>query len=190
MTTLLYTIVRASLNSYTFSEFRTELEISLKKESYKYVFIILNDSQIEFEYRAFERMINVMQDTDTDMLYSDYRKIKDGKNIANPTIDVQQGSVRNDFDFGPVILFKTESLMDILSKLSPDICYAYFYSVVLEFIYKGSIFHLNEFMYNETELSTGDNEEKHFAYQKETELVKQKEYEYVFTQYLDRKSVV
>ena len=84
------------------------------------------------------------------------------------------------------ILFKIESLMDILSKLSPDICYAYFYSVVLEFIYKGSIFHLNEFMYNETELSTGDNEEKHFAYQKETELVKQKEYEYVFTQYLKK----
>ena len=163
MTTPSYVIVRAKINNETFSEFRTKLEISLKKDSYKYVFIIQNDSQIEFEYRAIERMINVMLDTDSNMLYSDYNKLKDGKKIANPTIDMQQGSVRNDFDFGPVILFKTNSLIYALSELSSDICYAYFYSVVLAFLSTGSIFHLNVFMYSEADLSFGINDENHFA---------------------------
>ena len=88
MTTPSYVIVRAKINNETFSEFRTKLEICLQKDSYKYVFIIQNDSQIEFEYRAIERMINVMLDTDSNMLYSYYNKLKDGKKLVNQNIEM------------------------------------------------------------------------------------------------------
>ena len=44
------------------------------------------------------------------MLYSDYYTEQDGSQTAHPTIDYQLGSVRDDFDFGSILLFRTDVL--------------------------------------------------------------------------------
>ena len=47
---------------------------------------------------------------DAVMAYSHYRKIVNGEPVDALTIDLQPGSLRNDFDFGPLMLFRTKAL--------------------------------------------------------------------------------
>ena len=47
---------------------------------------------------------------DASMGYSNYFKSVDGALVEAPTIDYQAGSLRNDFDFGSLLLFRTATV--------------------------------------------------------------------------------
>jgi hypothetical protein len=44
------------------------------------------------------------------MVYADYREVKNGEETAHPVIDYQKGSLRDDFNFGPVQFYRTDVL--------------------------------------------------------------------------------
>lgn len=65
-----------------------------------YALLMLQYGEVEITAQELRRMIAVLNDVDCPMLYSDFRQ--DGERCQ--CIDYQEGSLRDDFDFGPVIL--------------------------------------------------------------------------------------
>ena len=58
-----------------------------------------------------------LNNTGASLVYSDFYEEESGKLIAHPVIDYQEGSLRDDFDFGELLFIKTEFLKKISAKL-------------------------------------------------------------------------
>ena len=68
-----------------------------------YILLYTKTAPLELGYRALERMTDFML-PGTGMVYSDFYEWKDGELKKHPVIDYQWGSVRDDFDFGSLLL--------------------------------------------------------------------------------------
>ena len=53
--------------------------------------------------KAFTR---VYRETEAMWVYADRYSVENGTTVKHPVIDYQQGSVRDDFDFGSVLLIR------------------------------------------------------------------------------------
>lgn len=98
------------------------------------------------------------------MAYSHYRKVTDGVVVDAPTIDCLPGSLRNDFDFGSVQLFRSDALKAYAQEQLRDFEYAGFYQLRLSATRNGSIFHFCDYVYTEQELDNRKSGEKQFDY--------------------------
>ena len=58
---------------------------------------------------ALERLLQVAEDTGAGLVYSNYQEILGGQRKNHPVNDYQVGSVRDDFDFGPLLLIRTSA---------------------------------------------------------------------------------
>lgn len=83
----------------------------IKSSGKKYILITTEGKNVRFGTHALERMLLIAEDTGADMLYSDF--YENGQ--PHPLIDCQKGSVRNDFDFGSVLLFRGSSFCNAVS---------------------------------------------------------------------------
>ena len=70
----------------------------------QFVVIQLDDREFTLDANYFHRMEEVASDADSTITYCHYREIFDGKITLHPVIDYQFGSVRDDFDFGPLVM--------------------------------------------------------------------------------------
>ncbi len=109
----------------------------------QWVVLQLAPGKLELTAQELMRMIAVLKDTGRRMLYADYRQVTE----RCECIDYQEGSLRDDFDFGPVIILKTEAF-DCVEN-STQYRFAAFYDLRLQSC--GSTlflpFHLNEYLY-------------------------------------------
>ena len=101
---------------------------------------------------------------DASMAYSDYCKSISGEVFEAPAIDYQPGSLRNDFDFGSLLMFRTSALKVYLSEPFEEYCYAGVYQLRLAMSRIGSLFHFKEFVYTECENDNRKSGEKQFDY--------------------------
>lgn len=70
-----------------------------------YVLVQIGEGEVELKPECEERMRQVAEDTDAAMVYSCYLdRHPDGTLTPHPVIRYQWGSVRDDFDFGKVVL--------------------------------------------------------------------------------------
>ena len=114
---------------------------------------------------ALERMLRVAKDSGAALVYADRYTMIKGERTAHPTIDYQEGSIRDDFDFGSAILMKSSLLRSYLTQDGKaDYKYAGLYDLRLFLSRKGQIFHLNEYLYTEEETDTRTSGEKQFDY--------------------------
>lgn len=118
------------------------------------------------------------------MAYADYRKIIAGELCDAPVIDCFAGSLRNDFDFGSLLLFRTSALKNAVSSLQPNYEYAGLYQLRLAMSRQGSLYHFGEYLYTETELDTRKSGEKQFDYVNPAQRAVQVEMEAVCTAHL------
>ena len=121
---------------------------------------------------------------DASMAYADYHKIINGEKCEAPTIDYQPGSLRNDFDFGSVLLFRTSALKEYALSASDEYEYAGLYRLRLALSRVGKIFHYKEFLYTEQETDTRKSGEKQFDYVNPAQREVQIEMEEVCTAHL------
>ena len=121
---------------------------------------------------------------DAVMGYSHYRKKIDGNVSDAPTIDWQPGSLRNDFDFGPVLLFRTDALKQYLAMPLDEYSYAGFYQLRLAMERIGSIYHHDGYVYTIDEDDTRKSGEKQFDYVNPAQRNVQIEMEKVCTHHL------
>lgn len=99
---------------------------------------------------ALERMTRILHDSGAGMVYADYRKETDGQLTDMPLIDYQSGSLRDDFDFGPVLLLRAEALREAAARMTRDYIYAGLYDLRLKLSERWPIVHAQEYLYTVT----------------------------------------
>ena len=164
-----------------------------------YVIICTKTTPIKWGLYALERFLRTADDTGAVMIYSDhYSMVKDeslsqygtsavGKLEKHPVIDYQEGSLRDDFDFGSLWLIKSQCLRDYAAQTDRvDYLYAGLYDLRLYLSRVGEIFHLNEYLYTENELDTRKSGEKQFDYVNPRNRKVQIEMERACTQHLEK----
>lgn len=113
---------------------------------------------------ALERMLKIAGETGAVMVYSDYRSVRDGRPVPHPTIEYQQGSLRDDFDFGPLLLINTSAFKKVSSEMTKDYRFAAIYDMRLRLSREGMILRIPEFLYSEEETDHRRSGEKQFDY--------------------------
>ena len=131
-----------------------------------YLLIYKKNHPLEMGMFACERILAVAEDTGADMVYADhYEIVSDGEGKAlrrrHPLIDYQKGALRNDFDFGSVLVFRADSFRKAVAGMDVDYEYAALYDLRLRM---EKIVHINEFLYTEVETDDRKSGEKQFDY--------------------------
>ena len=162
-----------------------------------YTLVLLNDVEVVMNYHVIQRMLIVARDTQAAMLYSDhYRRKSDGNVVKHPLIDCQLGALRDDFDFGSVVMFRTSVLQQALDELKhclvsgelnvDKLHYAAFYAIRLAVSRWGSVVRIPEFLYTDVETDSRSSGVRIFDYQLPDAAVAQQEMEQVCTWHLKR----
>ncbi len=146
-------------------------EIAAKATS-PYTMISLKPD-IEWVYLGQERMIQVMEMTGATMVYADrIQRVESQESRVEsfaPVIDYQIGALRDDFDFGAVLLWDTEKLKAIVAAMDTEYEFAGLYDLRLRASQAISdqplaISHIPEYLYYEVETDTRKSGEKLFDY--------------------------
>ncbi len=142
-------------------------EIAAKAKA-DYVLLYAGGAKFRPAYRCAERMIQLAEDHGAVMAYADRYEEKqtDGETTVSlhPVIDYQEGSLRDDFDFGGLWLVSTEALKSFAKEITSRYKYAGRYALRLYLSRAGKILHINEFLYTEVETDLRKSGEKQFDY--------------------------
>lgn len=143
---------------------------------------------LEFGYMALERMCDYLSAPQCSMVYADHYKTIKGERTPHPVIDYQLGSVRDDFDFGSLLMFRTDYLKRAINKIEAEKEYQYsaLYALRLALSRYGELTHIREFLYTETEIDLRKSGEKQFDYVDPRNRQVQIEREEVFTRHLKK----
>ena len=129
-----------------------------------YTLIYTGPAELRWVNFGLERMLQVASDTGAAMVYADHFSSVGGEVQPYPVIDCQQGSLRDDFDFGGVQLYRTDALREAVSRMNEEYEYAGLYDLRLKVSKRGKLVHINEFLYYEVVLDTRKSGEKLFDY--------------------------
>ncbi|MEE9431228.1 MAG: glycosyltransferase family A protein [Melioribacteraceae bacterium] len=130
----------------------------------EYIVLITNDTKIEFGAYSIDRLVNVAKNTGAGIVYSDYYEVKENKKSNHPVIDYQLGSLRDDFNFGPLILIKTETLKNAVANFTEDFDTSGLYELRLLISQNYSLIRIPEYLYTAIEDDTRKSGEKQFDY--------------------------
>ncbi|NWF91629.1 MAG: glycosyltransferase family 2 protein [Syntrophaceae bacterium] len=164
------------------------LSLILGEVRTKYLLLIPEVRQISIGSEALEKMVGGLESTRAGLVYSDfYDENKDGKTL-HPLNDYQPGSVRDDFDFGAVILFSIPALRKTQKEygLIPGTKFSGLYDLRLKLSIDHSLSHLKEPLYSVAWTNHVRSGENLFDYVDPRHQPIQKEMEAVFTDYLKK----
>ena len=154
-----------------------------EKSTAPFSLLALNEGGLNIGQFALERMFQVIENTEAAMVYADYFEIKNRQITPHPVIDYQPGSLRDDFNFGPVQLFRGDVLQ---SFKEADFKHAGFYALRLHASRLGEIIHIPELLFTQTETDTRKSGEKQFDYVSSNAREKQVEMEKACTGHLKK----
>ena len=129
-----------------------------------YLLLYTHCGGVTIAYRAVERMLRTAVESQSDWVYSHRHMAKQGETLAVPTNEYQEGSVRDDFDFGPLLLVRTEALRQFLATEPEEMTHAALYQLRLYISRTSRLVHINEYLYTESELDMRSSGEKQFDY--------------------------
>lgn len=87
------------------------LMATLKRCKADFIAMVFPGQKIRLGSRALERFLEVALDTGAGLVYSDfYMETEQGEIVECPVIDYQPGSLRDDFDFGPLVFLSRQCL--------------------------------------------------------------------------------
>ena len=143
---------------------------------------------LEFGYMALERMCDYLSAPQCSMVYADHYKTIKGERTPHPVIDYQLGSVQDDFDFGSLLMFRTDYLKRAINEIEAEKEYQHsaLYALRLALSRYGELTHIREFLYTETEIDLRKSGEKQFDYVDPRNRQVQIEREEVFTRHLKK----
>ncbi len=152
--------------------------------SEQFILIYTKDNPLEMGMFALDRIISVAQDTDADMLYADhYDTSSQFTSRPHPLIDCQEGALRDDFDFGSVLVFRTTSFRRAVRAMETERSWGALYDLRLRM---KNIVHINEFLYAEVETDNRKSGQKQFDYVDPKNRQVQIEMEEICTEHLKR----
>ena len=173
------------VKSTTFANGATVSQI-LSNTVTDHLLVVSQRGEIELGHGALERLVDVAAESGAGIAYSDCYAVKNGLKTEHSLIDYQLGSVRDNFDFGALMLLSCKPVKYAITKygLSPDVQWSGWYDLRLKISIDANIFHLQEFLYSKSEFDEGKAESTMFDYLDPRNTGVQKELENVFTQHL------
>ena len=157
----------------------------LESSAKEFLLLKIGTGSVEITKLELLRLENIIVDSKSSMAYSDFRE-KDGDGSLNEMecIDYQQGSVRDDFDFGHLVIIKADDFLNAVAENKDALVYdfASWYQIRLLLSLKALPFHLNELLYTYTPSDNAQSSQ--FDYVNPRNRNVQIEYEKVFTEYL------
>ncbi len=130
----------------------------------KYTLLYTKSLPLTLGQYALERMVRMADDSDAGLIYSDYYEWKAEKLHGNPVIEYQAGSLRDDFNFGSVMLYNTEVLKKAAARMDIQYNFAALYDLRLKVSQTNSLVRIPEFLYTEVETDTRKSGQKMFDY--------------------------
>ena len=82
-----------------------------------YTLIYTKYTTLSFVLFALERMEALMEDTQAAMVYSDHFNQTGETRVNAPVIDYQLGALRDDFDFGSVLFYRSSALKEAVARM-------------------------------------------------------------------------
>lgn len=156
--------------------------------SHKFVLLYTKDKPLEMGMFALDRILSIAEDTKADMLYADHYTSREGEDgvarrFRHPLIDCQKGALRDDFDFGSVLVFRASSFKRAVRSMTEDYQWGALYDLRLRM---KRIIHINEYLYTEIETDSRKSGEKQFDYVDPKNRAVQIEMEKICTEHLKR----
>lgn len=156
--------------------------------SEKFILIYTKDHPLETGLFALDRIISIAEDTKADMLYANHYKVMtDSEGVTHrkkhPLIECQKGALRDDFDFGSVLVFRSSSFKRAVRAMDADYEFGALYDLRLRM---KKIVHINEYLYTEIETDDRKSGEKQFDYVDPRNRAVQIEMEKICTAHLKR----
>lgn len=153
-----------------------------------YLLLLSDPKLISFEPKTLERFLEVAETTKAGLVYSDFYDQNQHERRYHPLADYQFGSVRDDFDFGGMVLLSVSAIRESLKKYGaiPEVTYAGLYDLRLKVSIDHSIYHLGEPLYSVMNTGGHLGDRRLFAYLDPQYRTLQKEMESVFTDHLKR----
>ncbi len=149
-----------------------------------FTMIITGETPVSFGMLALERFVQVARDVNATMVYSDHFDLVEGKLSPHPVIDYQAGSLRDDFEFGPVLLFHSQKLIAATGEMPDDLKFAALYQLRLKLSQVSLPVRIQEFLYAINPLDSRASGSKIFDYVDPRNREVQVEMEQVITRYL------
>ncbi|MCL1974081.1 MAG: glycosyltransferase family 2 protein [Bacteroidetes bacterium] len=115
-------------------------------------------------YFALERFLALARDTQAGMVYADHYQLIDGVRRAMPLIACQEGSLRDDFNFGSLLLYRSSALKSAVAQTVGNYPFAGLYNLRLAVSRIAPLVHINEYLYTEVETDTRKSGQKLFDY--------------------------
>lgn len=165
---------------------------NLKNEIFKnsleqFILVSLDDKKITFDDNFQQRIEEIAADSDASITYCHYREKDGDRIILHPVNDYQFGSVRDDFDFGSVVLLNAADVLAASENFSPNDSVAPdggWYALRLHLSIGRTIAALPEYLYTVEKQDFRKSGEKQHDYVDPRNSFVQAHREAVFTQYL------
>jgi len=129
-----------------------------------YSLIYTKDTTLELGQYALERFFHIAESTKAGLVYADYHQIANEVRSNLPVIDYQEGSLRDDFNFGSVLFYNSECLKKAIAETTTNYQFAGLYNLRLKVSQQAELLHINEYLYSEVEDDTHKSGEKQFDY--------------------------
>ena len=171
------------LNSGTLNSGATIQTIAVLSQT-PYTLIYTRNSPLKLAQYALDRFMRVAEDTGSGMVYSNYLAVKAGVVTSHPAIDYQEGSLRDDFNFGSLLFYRTITLKIAAETVGRELLHSGLYALRLSASLVASIVRIPENLYTEEEADLRLSGEKIFDYVDPKNRSVQIEMETVCTQFL------
>src|ERR1035437_4617903 len=135
-----------------------------EKSDTHYTLIYTKDTILEPGQYALERFFHIAESTRAGLVYADYHQIVSGVRSGLPLIDYQEGSLRDDFNFGSLLFYDAEWLKKAVVDTKETYLYAGLYNLRLKVSQDAELIHIKEYLYAEVESDTRKSGEKQFDY--------------------------
>lgn len=155
-----------------------------KNVTTKYTLFYTKALPIELGQNALLRLMQVSESSGAGMVYCDYFEQKGGIFKPHPVIEFQEGSLRDDFDFGSLLLYRSDALIPETQRMGEEFEMAGLYDLRLKVSQNFRIVHLPEYLYTELEIDLRLSGEKLFDYVDPRNRIKQLEMENACTTHL------
>ncbi len=150
----------------------TQVSSSLSSEFINYLVQFTKDDFLLLELKGalidlnelnLNSQLKVAESSAAGITYSDFYELSNGNRTSHPLIDFQPGSIRDDFDFGPLILLSRKALVASVEEAT-KYKYAGIYNLMLFISGKFPIVRIPEYLYSSTIADKRISGEKQFDY--------------------------
>jgi hypothetical protein len=141
------------------------IEQIVARSNSAYSLFLIHDTPIELGQFALDRFHAAAEATGAGLTYPDYHDLKQGKRTAHPVVEYQLGAIRDDFDFGSLLLINSGLAKQAMAEVAgAGYQFAAWYALRLALSRHAAVTRVAEPLYSKIESDTRRTGEKQFDY--------------------------